>query len=358
MCTFMSSLPRNSKSAGINKKKKNLALILRPCADEKTYYRFRLLAFHGINSDRDDPHICRYVHQIWGKHPEKGYPMVEDEIVCPSSPHAHKNGGEYMSCKVCDMANKYFSAYKESGKKDKESVKKGFEFSKKYQAIVPVYVVNDPNNDANNGKFKVLIFNDKKFYEEHFRPLIDRETMTHNVFNNKDAVDCCIHVAEVEHVRNEGQPNQYTYKSKELDKIKFSNKPYDLPSITKETIDEMGFDETYYVTSTQDDIEAFYKRWCVKSNDDIPDDDDNDVTVYSQPEKKAVVPMPKAEIRNAQAKSAPAIPDDDLDDLASDPDDAGLDVKVQTTAPADPGISTPSSTDDIDAEDLLAGLDI
>ena len=70
MCTFMSTLPKHSKSAGMNKKNKNLVLSLKPCADEKTYYRFRLLAFNGINSDRDDPHICRFVHQVWGKDPE------------------------------------------------------------------------------------------------------------------------------------------------------------------------------------------------------------------------------------------------------------------------------------------------
>ena len=72
MCTFMSTLPKHSKSAGMNKNNKNLVLSLKPCADEKTYYRFRLLAFNGINSDRDDPHICRFVHQVWGKDPEKG----------------------------------------------------------------------------------------------------------------------------------------------------------------------------------------------------------------------------------------------------------------------------------------------
>lgn len=132
MCTFMSTLPKHSKSAGVNKKPKNLVLSMRPCTDDQTYYRFRLLAFAGINSDRDDPHICRFVHQVWGTHPEKGYPVLEDEIVCPVSPYVHVEGNKYGACKVCDVANKYFIAFKESNWKDKEAAKKNKLFGRKY----------------------------------------------------------------------------------------------------------------------------------------------------------------------------------------------------------------------------------
>ena len=49
MCTLMTSVPRNSKSNG-GVKKRNLLMSLKPCADEKTYYRVRLL-------DRDGMHL-------------------------------------------------------------------------------------------------------------------------------------------------------------------------------------------------------------------------------------------------------------------------------------------------------------
>ena len=88
MCTLMTSVPRNSKSNG-GVKKRNLLMSLKPCADEKTYYRVRLLGFLNEHTDRDDFCIVRYVHQKWGVNAEKGYPVLEDEITCPVTPHVH-----------------------------------------------------------------------------------------------------------------------------------------------------------------------------------------------------------------------------------------------------------------------------
>ena len=355
MCTFMSTLPKHSKSAGMNKNNKNLVLSLKPCADEKTYYRFRLLAFNGINSDRDDPHICRFVHQVWGKDPEKGYPVLEDEIVCPVSPHVHVEGNKYNACKVCDAANKYFVAFKESNWQDKEANRKNKQFGRKYQAIVPVYVVNDPNFDGNNNKFKVLIFNDKKFYKE-FRSKIEKASLSNNVFNAANAVDCCIHVAEVPEVRNEGKPTEYVYKAKKIDKIVFSNKPYDIPSITKETVDAMGFDDTYYVTSSPREILAFYNKYCTVSNDDIPDDD-----IVQVHDVAPTVPVVKKTntVTNTVVENPVAAPADDIDlnDLATDPDNDGLDADLDNVASVN-AEEKDKSTDTVDAEDLLAGLDL
>ena len=346
----MTTLPKHSKTAGLKNKSKNLVLSLKPCADEKTYYRFRLLAFNGINSDRDDPHICRFVHQIWGKDPEKGFPVIEDEIVCPVTPYVKVEGNKYNACKVCDAANKYFIAFKESNWKDREACKKNKLFGRKYQAIVPVYVVNDPNFDGNNNKFKVIIFNDKKEYQA-FRAKIEKQLMTNNVFNASNAVDCCIHVASVPEVRNEGKPNEYVYNAKKIDKIIFSNKPYDIPSITKETIDAMGFDDTYYVTSTPAEIQAFYSKHCIVSNDDIPEDDTL-TRIDAQPshQVKKTNNVSTTQVENVKA------PTDDLDinDLTEDPDNAGLDLPDSDSS----NEKETSKSDDVDAEDLLADLDI
>lgn len=348
MCTFMTSLPKNSKSAGVNKKPKNLVLTMRPCADGDTYYRFRLLAFGSDGrNDRDDPHIIRFVHQIWGTHPEKGYPVLEDEIVCPVSPHVHVEGNRYNACKICDVAGKYWASYSDSNFKDKDAGKKNKMFGRKYQAIVPVYVINDPNYEGNNNKFRVIVFTDKKEYTD-FRQKIEKASMTNCVFNGKNAVDCCINIQEHATVVNEGKPTQYTFKKRQIEKIKFTTKPYDIPSITKETVDAMNFDETFYTTSTQDDINAFYKKYCVVSNDDIPDDDDEDVKVFSAPAKPTPVTKTNdvipASTQNDKPQEVPAIEDD----LVTDPDDVGLDVPTSTSA----------DSSDIDAEQLLAGLDL
>lgn len=355
MCTFMTSLPKNSKSAGVNKKPKNIVLTMRPCADENTYYRFRLLAFNSSGkNDRDDPHIVRFVHQIWGTHPEKGYPVLEDEIVCPVSPHVHVEGNKYGACKICDVAGKYWAAYSDSGFKDKDAGKKNKMFGRKYQAIVPVYVINDPNYDGNNNKFRVIIFNDKKQYTE-FRQKIEKASIANHVFNGTNAVDCCIHMAEIPTVVNEGKPTEYVFKKREIDKIKFTTKPYDIPSITKETVDAMGFDETFYVTSTPDDINAFYKKHCTVSNDDIPDDDE-EVNVFSAPSKPAAPIAKNNDVQpmktvNTSKQAIPSI-DDDLvsDDLATDPDDIGLDIPSSN--------SNDNTISNDDAQALIDELDI
>ena len=352
----MTSLPKNSKSAGVNKKPKNIVLTMRPCADENTYYRFRLLAFSSSGkNDRDDPHIVRFVHQIWGTHPEKGYPVLEDEIVCPVSPHVHVEGNKYGACKICDVAGKYWAAYSDSGFKDKDAGKKNKMFGRKYQAIVPVYVINDPNYDGNNNKFRVIIFNDKKQYTE-FRQKIEKASIANHVFNGTNAVDCCIHMAEIPTVVNEGKPTEYVFKKREIDKIKFTTKPYDIPSITKETVDAMGFDETFYVTSTPDDINAFYKKHCTVSNDDIPDDDDEEVNVFSAPSKPAAPIAKNNDVQpmktvNTSKQAIPSI-DDDLvsDDLATDPDDIGLDIPSSN--------SNDNTISNDDAQALIDELDI
>ena len=55
MC-MINSLPKFSKSMG--NKKRNLALTLKVCPDDKTFYRFRLLGFSSEGkNDRDDVHI-------------------------------------------------------------------------------------------------------------------------------------------------------------------------------------------------------------------------------------------------------------------------------------------------------------
>lgn len=224
-------------------------------------------------------------------------------------------------------------------------------------------MINDPNYENNNSKFMVMIFNDKKKYEE-FRERVRKQSMKQRCFNGKDAVDCCIHVSEIAETKNAGQPNEYVWKHREIDKIVFTTKPYDIPSITRETCEAMGFDDQYYTTSTPDEIQMFYKKWCTVSNDDIPDDD-SDIPVYDTPKKAAIpaatpandVPTASSLQNDTMKKSSPAddINDSDLDDLTSD---------IIGTAPADdmkPVKAIKSSSDDATADevdDLLSGLDL
>lgn len=354
MCTFYSTLPKQSKSAGL--KKKNLVLSMKPCDGEKTFYRFRLLAFSSDGkNDRDFPWIQRFMHVKWGVHPEKGYPMIVDSITCPVTPHVHVEGSRYSACKMCDVANKYFVRFKESGWKDREASKMNNEFGRKLEYDIPVYVVNDPNYEGNNGKFKVIQFNDKKFYEE-FKAKVEKQSRTAKVFNGENAVDCCFHVSEIEEIKNEGQSNQYTWKHKVIDKVTFSTKPYDIPSINKDTVSAMGFDEEFYTSSTPEEIEAFYKKWCTVSNDDIPDDD-ADIPVYDAPAKSQKVAPVKVENPTPVATPADDVSTEELEDLTADIGETSKNEKPAEEASAK-AEETADEAYSSEIDDLLKDIDL
>lgn len=358
MCTFLNTLPKKSKSAGTSKVK-SLVLSIKPCPDkdgEKTWYRFRLLNFAGQGTDRDYPFIERFIHQHW-KINEKGFPEIEDEVTCPVTKWVEWEGNRYDGCPICRYANQQFLTLKESNWKDADARRKNREFGRKYQAIIPVYVVNDPNYEGNNGKFKVIIFGDKKVYDG-FVKKVEAQLLKDNCFNGVNAVDCCIHMSEVPEVRNEGQPNEYVYKNKVIDKILFAKKTdknKDIPAITKQAIDNFPFDATYYVSSTKEELQAYYNKYIKISNDDIVDDDE-EVKVFDTPKSEPTKVESIVETVNQNNTiETNDISDDDLNDLTTDPDEEGLDVvAVEKQAPA---VESNDSSDD-EMKELLDGLDL
>lgn len=357
MCTFLSQLPKKSKSNG-TAQHKSLVLSLRPCEDKDgklSWYRVRLLAWTSPEkNDRDDPFIERFVHQIWKKN-DKGFSVIDDEVTCPVTKHVHVEGNRYDACPICKLANQYFLSWKESGWKDRDAAKKNKETGRKYQAIIPVYVKDDPNYPQNNGQFKVLIFSDKKFYQD-FRSKIDKAAQTNCVFNGQNAVDCCLHVSEVSEVRNPGQPNEYVYKQKVIDKIVFSNKPYSIEKITKEWVTNSGFDEEYYTTSTPDELNAFYNRHYKISNDDIPEEDT--MQIYdTKSEVKSSVKTEAPKLENELSSPSNDISDSELDNLSENiiSDDKSSSESNSTNTST---VNTASNVDDTNVDDLLKDLDL
>ena len=353
MCTFMSNLPKRSR---VNQSiKKNLVLSLKPCPDKDnkpTWYRVRLLAWTSPEiNNRDYPFIERFVHTIWKKN-DKGFSVIDDEVTCPVTKHVHIEGNPYKVCPICKLADQYFGAWQSSGWKDREACKKNKEIGRKYQAIIPVYVVDDPNYQANNGKFKVLIFSDKKFYEA-FKEKVEKASRTNCVFNGKNAVDCCLHMTEVEEVRNPGQPNEYVYKQKVIDKVTFTTKPYDIPSITKEWVTNSGFDEEYYTTSTLEELQAFYDRHFKISNDDIPEEDTMSVIDTSVTETKSS----NINLENTSIPSNDVSTDDInsfIDDLT--PVEDSVEPEIKSEEVKTDNLSVDSDIKNV--EELIADLDI
>jgi hypothetical protein len=201
----------------------------------------------------------------------------------------------------------------------------------------------------------VLIFNDKNFYKE-FRSKVEKASQVNCVFNGKNAVDCCLHVSQVEEVRNQGQPNEYVYKQKVIDKVTFTTKPYDIEKITKEWVTNSGFDEEYYTTSTPEELQMFYNRHYKISNDDIPEEDA--MPVYDvKPSKKEEPKVETKLLENELSAKNDDVSDSELDDLAEGlvPDDKPEDKKSE----AKPEVkSINADASDAEVDDLLKDLEL
>lgn len=320
----MTELPTNSQN-GETQRKPNLMIYIKP-TPPKEYYRFRLLGFKSSKSDRDYPFITTFKHTVWVEG-EDGKRHTEN-VVCPVTPFVKKNwkGDPMNDCPICRFANANFVAWKQSGWKDREAAKKNKEFGRKFEALIPVYVVNDPNYQQNNGHFRVFSFTDKDVYKQ-FQDLVRAKSQEAVVFNGKNALDFYIRYEMVEETLRQGQPNEYVWKHPVLKQMGFTNKPYDIPQITKEAIDEQfPFDETYYVGSTMSELEDFYNRHIKVSNDDIPDEEE--ITIVQPTQKKFVEKTNSI----ANTEVAPQQPKDDGKPLAGMPFDD--DIEEEPAAPA------------------------
>ena len=379
MCTFMSSLPKQSKSSEVARKV-NIALFLKP-NKENEMYRFRILAFKAANkSNRDFPFIERHIHEHWGKS-DRGVNIVDDSVTCLSTKFVDYDGDKFKDCPICCKANENFIAWKNSSYKDKVSRDKFKKLQKKYQAVVPVYVVKDPNNEKNVGKMRVIIFNDRDDYkkllelintEQAKAKLQEKETGTgYNVWNGKNAVDLYLRMDEVPTTYHAGEPNEVTFKLKKITAMTFGKKAYDLPAITKEAVDAFPFDENYYVTSTVDELKAFYKKYFAIEGADVPEEDIN-IFEKSEPVKQV---KKTNEVTSTIAENT-AVKEDDADDedinalLASTSSASPKSEEISTTdvdIATDVGTAMPEPTDavantavnegsDASIDDLLKGL--
>ena len=357
MCTFISSFPKHSKTIGAPKKNTNLEMFLQPCKDDRTYYRVRLLGI-GSKVGRDDPHIVRAIHKAWVTDPKTGKKHLEKVVCSKGTPWIETEGPKASSCKICNFVGQQWSIYRESGKTDIAARQKAGSCGTSYEAIVPVYVRNDPNYEKNNGKFKVISFSDKEIYTK-FRNIADAKCIEVPIFNGGKAVDCLLHVSQtIEEGKNGKQ-----YKKTVIDKIKFSTEPYEIPAINSQSVDGFPFDETYFTSPDEDDVDAFYNKFCAISNNDIPEDDDIPVYKTDNSEKSA----PKSSIpTNDVPAESDDISDNDIDALVDTKPEktggysSGIAFDDDETDGADNGGSAPveNKSDDIDSDDILKELGI
>ena len=370
MCTFCSDLKLSQRGEG--SKKSPITLFLKPNDpnNEKEKYRFRILNYRSpAKSGRTTSFITRYVHTHWGVN-DKGNKVVDDTVVCPMTEFVDSKGDPTLGftdiyhelklkgkrgtidevCPVCKHAAESWNAAKASGYKDRTAMQRINELKRQFQAIVPVYVINDPVNEKNNGRFKCIIFTNKDEFNQ-FSSLINMEVAKiqskfsatgekYDWCNGKYAVDFYLRMDVVKTVTNPGTPKERTINMRKITKMGFGSTPYDLvddnqnPIITQEAIDAFEFDDQYFTKSTFEDLNSFYKKNYGVISKNIPTEEDDvfgDVSnqVASTPTPTSVS-IPSNPTRNAPV--AEPIPSEKFDELINDPDDIGLDAQQPTNS--------------------------
>lgn len=341
----------------------NFGVYLKP-TPKNEYYRFRLLWFRD-KTDRKTPFVTRFVHEHW-ENREDG-PNRNHSITCPTSSFAKNvwQGDAFKDCPVCRFSGNNFIALKESGYKDKIARTNYRNFKRKFQAVIPVYVVNDPHYDPNNGKFKVLIINESDIFEKFKKLVISRNEST-QIFNGGKAVDFLVRSDIVEKVLNEGEENEYRYTKNEIVQMGFSNKPYEIANINKENIDEFPFGDVYYSVPDLIDLQNFYKKWCLNTmidSDDIDDSDmadltntDEDLDIFEQPKKET-----KSKKKNSDKKEndEEEINIEEIDtDVETEPEISLIDENEDVEIDLDIDELDSTSDEDNDGEEKQSEIDI
>lgn len=374
MCTFCSDLPSNER--GNQKSFITLFLKENDVNNEKEAYRFRLLNFRAPEkSDRKYPFISRYVHNHWAVN-ESGNKVVDETVVCPASSFIDARNDVALGfsdtfkelklknekptwdlvCPVCRHSAQAWNAYNNSGKTDQLAKQRGSELKRQFQAIIPVFVVNDPINPKNKNRFKCFIINDKKEYETLItlvnseRAKIAAAGNSYNWCNGVNAVDFYVRVGKVPVTYKNGQ----TGTRRGIVSMMFGRKPYDLVDasgkqlVTKEAINKFEFDEQFYVKNSKMELEAFYDKYYSMVTANVPDEDLDMGAMSAPPAPAAPAKVPV----NVAPKKEEPVPQAVVDDLVSDPDD----VPFEGMPPKEPA-AEPLKAPEQSVEDMLAELD-
>lgn len=267
------TMPKHSKSAG--QTKPSISMKLQPTV-EKNVYVVRLLLTEQEKPipgtiPRDHPFIEKHVHESWGKD-EDGKSVFNGWVTCPTTKYVRPTLGAKVDpkkyCPTCKYVDANFVAYKNSGWKDKQAQKVINSFKTTKIVAIPVYVVRDPHEVANNGKAKVILLklkdkNDEAFYA-NLTALIKSQQMKTKVFNGSaQAVDLWISVKEEKTTYKEGTPEEKTYTKVRPDKIGFIQKPHEIAAITNDLVANFPYDEDYYTSSTLEELTKFYNDYVV-----------------------------------------------------------------------------------------------
>lgn len=341
--------------------KKNTSQLFVRETPEGQFYRLRLLNITPdtkfVNSSnfahyRDFPFIIQHIHTVWQdvptNDPEKPIKKVNHTIVCPQTDYVKANST--LSKAQCPMCNAYGAAWKafsDSHYKNQEAKAKMKLLHNTLRVLAPVYVVNDPNHEANNGSVRVLSLDEDAY--QALLTQINASAQNNTPIWGQDACDLFFTWGKVEKVKNEGKQNEYRFQKNGFTRIGFTTAPKHLDNLTDELVDDLQFDANWYQVPTKEELEQFYLEnfsATNTNNDDIP----MDIPAVAP----AARPAPGVTVNARAATPAPA-PDPIAKDVTEDVDN----LPPPAPAPAPKKEAAPAPVEeDINAriDDILAGM--
>lgn len=352
--------------------KNSSQLFLKP-TEEGKFYRVRLLntqphpnfvASSSFAHYRDFPFIIQHVHQVWQDvptdDPEKPRRVCKT-IVCPQTDYVKANSTlTKSSCPMCNAYGSAWKAFSDSHFKNQEAKNRMKNLHNTFVARILVYVVQDPNHEANGGAVKVLSL-DEDAYQALLTQINAAQGNNTPIWNN-DACDLFFTWGKVEKVSHEGKPNEYRFKKNGFTRIGFTTSPKHLDSLTDELVDDAQFDANWYTVPTKEDLEAFYLENCSSSNvsnDDIPMDIPPVASAAAAPKAPAAPKTPVVE--DPVVGEDPIAKDvtEDVDDIPA-PAPAPKPAAKSAAKPAAKPAAPAAPAEDINAkiDDILAGMSL
>jgi len=341
-------------------------LFLRPTEDGK-FYRLRLLntqpnanfvSSSNFAHYRDFPFIIQHIHQVWEDVPNPDDPSKprrrSHTIVCPQTDYVKANSTlSKAQCPMCAAYGAAWKAFNDSHFKNKEASAKMKALHNTFAARILVYVVSDPNYEANNGAVKVLTL-DEDAYKALLTQIQASQANNTPIWNN-DACDLFFTWGKVEKVKNEGKPNEYRFMKSGFTRIGFTTSPKHLDSLTDELVDDVQFDANWYTVPTKEELEQFYVEHFSSqsvSNDDIP----MDIPLAAPIAKPAPVVETKKVVEDPVAKDVT----EDADDLPPPPPPPPAPKKAEPAPAPKKEEAAAVADDDINAkiDNILAGMSL
>jgi len=283
-------------------------------------YRFRLLFAEG--KERVKPLVHKYTHNYFVKGADKvGY------VVCPTSEYiSHKFG--FNECPVCQQLNNWW----EEGKTSPSSKELYSTFRRQFNGFVPVFVINDPTNEDNNGTVKIMRYgvNIRKYLKAKIHGINDKDdsviegadTIGIEAFKLKQGRDLLITVTEKQ-VEENGQKKVYPEYACE-----FATKLTDITLTEKQVNKEsefLGFDTDFYETSTPEEVQNFCKDFVLREDVEsaVPASNDEVVPKPKEKELEDDIPYDNETLEPTEPKEEAGddLGDDEIDDLLKDLED-------------------------------------